>query len=196
MEIKEYKDPFEDREEWDTLSPILQLHIRKLFVAGELSDAKSAAKIVQSIDAKVNPIQVESFFLAHKDNEDWVQDRTSFLSAAYGRMLDDKQLITEHIDEHYDTKIFLRARNILERILTKLDESEDGIKPGELKTLISAGVELHSAQRKVRKLGEEKEEGGPQKWLEKRIGKLEDTVIGKIVDDSAKIAATSALQPL
>ncbi len=143
-------------DEYPSLSPLMRLHVRKLYVTGTTTTAQQIADRLSELDPEVIQAHTLLFLEQNQLNPVWQEERKMFLDRQYERMLSDREKITEHIDEVYDAGFFTPLRELVKRKITTYQQSEDGdVHPKDIKTLAETTNLLYQGQRTARNLGNE-----------------------------------------
>lgn len=87
---------------YPTLSPLVQLHIKRLWITGSCATDDDIVSSIRRVDSRVKNDQVLRFLEDHTSKESWIDAREKFLQGQYDRYLIDAEKLSERIDEVYD----------------------------------------------------------------------------------------------
>lgn len=142
---------------YPTISPLIMLHMRRLFITGTTLEYSDIIQTVQRLDKRIDPDVAERFL---KENAPtWMDERERFLERQWERLLEDSAKLKELIDERYD-----RSFKVIQEICDQQLEhamvlSEEGIIPNKLFNLKSVAETLekaYSCQRLARGMAQGK----------------------------------------
>jgi len=134
--------------QYRSLSPIMQLYAKKLWVGGHVANPDQILEEVKALHPSVEASELRRYIESNLPR--WADERKHALEVTYQQMLNDRQAITEHVDYTYDN-LFDKIRGLTEKTINSL-QHEDALAPRTLKQLASTAKELHECQRLTRNL--------------------------------------------
>jgi len=143
-------------DDFPSLSPIIRLHIRKLYITGTATNALQLANSVAALDKDTKPDEVALFVEQNTTNPAWINEQKQFLDRQYERMIADEEKITEHIDGLYDSTLFTPLRDLVKRKITRFTQTDDEdfekVPVKDIKTLADTAKVVYEAQREARNI--------------------------------------------
>lgn len=174
---------------YTTLSPLLRVHIRKLYVTGFSESSEIIALEVKRLDNRINIEEVIRYIDCHKVSQEWLEDRQTYLEARYNRELNNQLSLSTDIDATYD-QVLEKARIAcsieVSTVLEKTLKDPDGghIRLRRFEKTVGILRELYNMQRLARNLSTEKHEvvDTTSDKFKQQLEKLNDYLDGKVID--------------
>lgn len=133
-----------------TVTPILQFHLKKMYVSGNISDAKEGHRECLRVNPSVKFEDVDNFLKDNLNSLAWIQSREDFLQRQYETGLADAAKLTSLIDQKYDLH-FDMLRDVCAKKIDYLKELDpEFVKPMHLKILsetLKMGYEMQRLGR-------------------------------------------------
>jgi len=162
-----YQDQLEDQQgtthhlnvvpngSYPTLSPILQLHLRRLWITGMIASIEDGVSSVTRLDSRVDPFYANKYLSDNINSEEWISERNATLRDHYVKMVKDSERLRTSIDLQYE-KVFSKITELtvakLNRFSQLVEEDPDSkqVAPTQLQKLTNIAKTSYLMQRLAR----------------------------------------------
>lgn len=170
---------------YGSVTPILQFHIKRMFVSGTIDNEEQAFKECQRISPLVDRLSVKRFLEDHRNSDQWIKARELFLQRQYEERLADAAKLTTYIDQKYDLQFDFLKDIVAKKIRYLDDMPPSDVRPMHLKILAETLKMSYEMQRLGRNMiqglrGEKRIE--ENEHFEERLKELQEIMEAKTIE--------------